>query len=304
MAEEMLTTATASAPSLAIMEESEAHSARSPGREAWRRFRRHRLALLGMVLIIVITGMVIFAPWVTPYEPNELDIRNRLQAPTLAHPMGTDELGRDVFTRVLYGGRISLMIGIAAMLVSVSIGTLVGAISGYFGGRIDGIMMRLVDVIISFPTLFLLIMLASFLGSSPATMILVIGILSWMRVARLVRGNFLAIKEREYVTAARALGASGGHIISRHLLPNSLGPIIVAATISVSAAILTESALSYLGLGVQPPQATWGNMLRFAQDQMTTAPWTAVFPGMMIFLVSIAINFIGDGMRDAFDPHR
>ncbi len=303
MVEEILTSTTAPAPSLGIVEDKEV-DVNSPGREAWRRFRRHRMALFGMILIIVITGLVILAPWVTPYEPNELDIPNRLQAPTLAHPMGTDELGRDVFTRILYGGRISLTIGIAAMAVSVSIGLLVGAVSGYFGGWVDGVIMRSVDVFISFPTLFLLIMLASFLGSSPATMILVIGILSWMRVARLVRGNFFAIKEREYVTAAHALGASGSHIIWRHLLPNSLGPIIVAATISVSAAILTESALSYLGLGVQPPQATWGNMLRFAQDQMSSAPWTAIFPGMMIFLVSIAINFIGDGMRDAFDPHR
>ncbi len=275
----------------------------SPGRLAWRRFRRHRAALLGVVLLIIITGLVILAPWVTPYEPNELDIRNRLQAPTLQHPMGTDELGRDVFTRILYGGRISLTIGVAAMLISISIGTFIGAVSGYMGGHVDGVIMRSVDVMISFPSLFLLIMLSSFLGSTPGTMILVIGILSWMRVSRLVRANFISIRSREYVTASYALGASGKHIIFHHLLPNSLGPITIAATISISFAILTESALSYLGLGVQPPQATWGNMLRFAQDQMSTAPWTAIFPGMMIFLVSIAINFIGDGMRDAFDPY-
>jgi peptide/nickel transport system permease protein len=275
----------------------------SPSRLAWRRFRRHRVAVLGAFLLLLITGLVVFAPWVTSYEPNELDISNRLQSPTLTHLMGTDELGRDVFTRVLYGGRISLTIGVAAMVISVTIGTFIGAVSGYMGGRVDGIIMRFVDVIISFPSLFLLIMLSSFLGSTPSTMILVIGILSWMRVSRLVRANFIAIKGREYVTAAYALGASGKHIVLRHLLPNSLGPITIAATISVSFAILTESALSYLGLGVQPPQATWGNMLRFAQDQMSTAPWTAIFPGLMIFFVSIAINFIGDGMRDAFDPH-
>ncbi len=303
MSEEMLTITTAAAPLLSSVED-ENLVVDSPGRIAWRRFRRHRMALLGTILIVLIVSLVVMAPWVTSYEPNELDMRNRLQAPTLTHLMGTDELGRDVFTRVLYGGRISLTIGIAAMAVSVSIGSFVGAVSGYIGGRVDGIIMRFVDVIISFPTLFLLIMLSSFLGSSPTTMILVIGILSWMRVARLVRGNFLAIKEREYITAAHALGASGRHIVFRHLLPNSLGSIIVVATISVSAAILTESALSYLGLGVQPPQATWGNMLRFAQDQMTTAPWTAVYPGLMIFFVSIAINFIGDGLRDALDPHR
>jgi peptide/nickel transport system permease protein len=288
--------------SLAIPQEAK-EIVESPSRLAWRRFRRHRMAVLGAFLLLLISGLVILAPWVTPYEPNELDIPNRLQSPTLIHPMGTDELGRDVFTRVLYGGRISLTIGVAAMLISVTIGTFIGAISGYMGGRVDGVIMRFVDVIISFPSLFLLIMLSSFLGSTPSTMILVIGILSWMRVCRLVRANFIAIIGREYVTAAYALGASGKHIILRHLLPNSLGPITIAATISVSFAILTESALSYLGLGVQPPQATWGNMLRFAQDQMSTAPWTAIYPGLMIFFVSIAINFIGDGMRDAFDPH-
>ncbi len=302
MAEKSISPAQAVSASLPISQESK-QIIDSPGRLAWRRFRRHKVAVMGVFLLILITGLVILAPWVTPYEPNELDIRNRLQAPTLTHPMGTDELGRDVFTRILYGGRISLTIGVAAMLISVTIGTLIGAVSGYMGGKVDGVIMRAVDVIISFPSLFLLIMLASFLGSTPTTMIFVIGILSWMRVSRLVRANFIAIKEHEYVTAARALGASGKHIILRHLLPNSLGPITIAATISVSFAILTESALSYLGLGVQPPQATWGNMLRFAQDQMSTAPWTAIFPGLMIFLVSIAINFIGDGMRDAFDPH-
>lgn len=216
--------------------------------------------------------------------------------------MGTDELGRDVFTRVMIGGRISLTIGVAAMLLGIIVGTVIGGISGYVGGYVDAMIMRLVDIFISFPSLFLLIMLASFLGSNPVTIIVVIGLLSWMRTARLVRANFISLKAREFVIASRALGASGLTIILRHLLPNSLSPITVAATIDVSFAILTESALSYLGLGVQPPQATWGNMLRFAQDQMTIAPWTAVFPGMMIFLVSIAINFIGDGLRDALDP--
>lgn len=274
----------------------------SPAARAWWRFRRHRMALVGVGLLILIVTLVIFAPWVTPFDPNELDIKNRLQGPTWQHIMGTDELGRDVFTRVLFGGRISLMIGVAAMAVGVSVGTLIGAISGHLGGRVDAAIMRGVDVFISFPSLFLLIMLASFLGTSPVTIVLVIGLLSWMRTARLVRASFMAVKEREFVLASRALGAGGFRIVTRHLLPNSLSPITVAATIDVSFAILTESALSYLGLGVQPPQATWGNMLRFAQDQMIQAPWTAVFPGMMIFLVSISINFIGDGLRDALDP--
>lgn len=270
----------------------------------WRRFRRHRMALVGVALISLIVSLIVFAPWVTPYLPNVQDMRNRLQPPDAAHPLGTDELGRDVFARLLYGGRVSLTIGLAAMAVGVTVGTLVGAVSGYFGGRIDAVIMRLVDVLIAFPSLFLLIMLASFLGSSLVTIVLVIGLLSWMRVARLVRASFLTVKELDFVTAAHALGCGHFQMIFWHLLPNALGPLTVAATIDVSAAILTESALSYLGLGVQPPQATWGNMLRFAQEQMAIAPWTAIFPGLMIFLVSIAINFIGDGLRDAFDPRQ
>lgn len=274
----------------------------SPARRIWRRFRRHRLAMAGVVLASLIFILVIFAPVVTPNLPNKQDLKHRLAPPDPAHLMGTDELGRDVLSRVLFGGRISLLIGISAMLVSVSVGTLVGSISGYFGGWIDTVIMRIIDIIISFPTLFLLIMLASFLSANLIIIILVIGLLSWMRVARLVRASFMSIKERDFIMAARALGSSSSRLIFGHLLPNSLGPIIVAATIDVSGAILTESALSYLGLGIQPPQATWGNMLRFAQDQMAAAPWTAIFPGLMIFLVSIAINFVGDGLRDAFDP--
>lgn len=300
MAEQSLTT-----PRPATLEVSAAQvKIDSPGRRAWQRFRRHRMAFVGMAMLSLIVGLVIFAPWVTPYEPNKQDLKNRLQAPTLAHPMGTDELGRDMYTRILYGGRISLVIGLAAMAVAVSVGTLVGAVSGYFGGRVDTIIVWLVDAVIAFPSLFLLIILATFFGTSIVTIVLVIGLLGWMRVARLVRASFLSVKEREFVLAARTVGCRPGHLIFRHLLPNSLGPVIVAATITVSGAILTESALSYLGLGVQPPQATWGNMLRFAQDQMGTAPWTAIFPGLMIFLVSIAINFVGDGLRDAFDPRQ
>lgn len=274
----------------------------SSARRAWGRFRRHRMALVGTVIIVLVVVPVLLAPWITPYRPNKQDLRSRLQGPTLRHPMGTDELGRDVLVRVLYGGRVSLLIGVAAMAVGVSVGTIVGGISGFFGGRVDAAIMRLVDIAISFPSLFLLIMLASFLGSSLVTIILVIGLLSWMRMARLVRASFLAIKERDFILAARAMGCVPGRIVRHHLLPNSIGPIIVAATVDISAAILTESALSYLGMGVQPPRATWGNMLRFAQDQMSIAPWTAIFPGLMIFLVSVSINFIGDGLRDALDP--
>lgn len=297
----MTDTLSASAATAAALSSSQAFG-ESPLHRAMRRFRRHRMALVGVVLVTLIAASVIFAPLITPYKPNQQDIKNRFLPPSLIHPMGSDELGRDVLARILFGGRISLLIGISAMAVGVSVGMLVGGVSGYFGGRLDSFIMRLVDILIAFPSLFLLIMLASFLGSSLITIIMVIGLLGWMRVARLVRATFLSLKERDFITATRALGSSDAQIIFQHLLPNALGPIIVAATIDVSGAILTESALSYLGMGIQPPQATWGNMLRFAQDQMAAAPWTAFFPGLMIFLVSIAINFIGDGLRDAFDP--
>ena len=218
--------------------------------------------------------------------------------------MGTDELGRDLLTRILYGGRISMLIGVLAMSVAITIGTLIGAVAGYYGGRIDSVTMRLTDIAISFPSLFLLILLAAYFGSSLPTIVLVIGLLSWMRVARLVRASFLALKAQQFVEAARCCGARPIRIIAYHMLPNALGPTIVAASLGVAGAILTESALSYLGLGIQPPTATWGSMLRNAQDQMATAPWTAIFPGLMIFLTVIAINYVGDGLRDALDPRQ
>lgn len=269
-----------------------------------RRFRRHTLAMLGVIVLTVLVLSAGLAPWVAPYSPTAQDLSNRLKPPSLAHPMGTDDLGRDQLTRILYGGRISLLIGVLAMTVAVTLGTLVGALAGFFGGRTDNVLMRFTDVMISFPTLFLLILLASLFGTSFITIVLVIGFLSWMGVARLVRASFLSLKEQQYVEAAHCIGVSPARMIMRHLLPNALGPIIVAATIGVAGAILTESALSYLGFGIQPPTPTWGNMLRYAQDQMSTAPWTAIFPGLMIFLAALAINYIGDGLRDALDPRQ
>lgn len=225
--------------------------------------------------------------------------------------MGTDELGRDLLTRILYGARASLSIGILAVLLAVTIGTLIGAVAGFYGRAIDNILMRFTDFMLAFPTLFLLILLTLILRSfnipelstGILPIVLVIGLLSWMTVARLVRASFLSLKEKEFVEAARCSGASDLRLIIRHILPNAISPIIVAATLRIASAIITESGLSYLGFGVQPPVPTWGNMLKNAQAQMTYAPWTAIFPGLMIFIAVIAINYVGDGLRDALDPY-
>ncbi len=279
----------------------------------WRRFRRHRPALIGVGVIVLFVLLAVFAPIVSPYDPEQNNLDIRLQPPTLEHLMGTDELGRDLFTRILYGSRISLAIGVLSMMLAVTVGTLIGAAAGFHGGGIDAVLMRMTDVFLAFPRLFVLILVTTLLrqlnlpwlpAGSFAPIIFVIGLLSWMSVARLVRAAYLSIREKEYVEAARGVGAGDARIMFRHILPNTASPIIVAGTLGVAASILTESGLSYLGFGVQLPTPTWGNMLRSAQAQMTYAPWTAVFPGLMIFSAVIAINYIGDGLRDALDPQR
>ncbi len=271
---------------------------------AWDRFRRHKPALIGLAVVVLLSAMSIAAPVLSPYNPTKTNLLAILEGPSLAHPMGTDDLGRDLMTRVLFGGRVSLAVGVLAVALSVTIGTTVGALSGYYGGLLDNVLMRVVDFMISLPSLFVLIMLAAIWGTNPVTIVLVIGGLRWMGTSRLVRGSFLSLREREFVEAARCLGAGSGRIMVRHILPNAVGPIIVAATLGVAGAILTESSLSFLGLGIQPPMASWGNMLRTAQDQMVRAPWTAFFPGLMIFLTVLSMNYIGDGLRDALDPRK
>jgi peptide/nickel transport system permease protein len=254
-------------------------------------------------LVIICLGSIL-APFLTTFDPIRTDLPVRLEPPSAQHWMGTDELGRDLFTRILYGGRISLIVGVASIVVSIVVGTIIGALAGYLGGGFDHILMRFTDVMISFPQIFTLILLVSLLGQDLKTIVFVIGIVAWMPMARLVRAEFLALKDKEYVMAARAIGAPGFHIVMKHLLPNASGPMIVAASLGVASAITSESGLSYLGMGLQPPTASWGTMLRNAQDQLLTAPWTVIFPGLMIFLVVICINFIGDGLRDALDPYR
>jgi len=285
----------------------------------WRRFVRHRPALVSLILIGALLLAALLAPVLSPYDPNKLDLDNQLALPSRQHLMGTDGLGRDLMTRVLYGGRISLTIGIMAMAVATVVGIAVGALAGFYGGWVDSVLMRLTDMFLAFPDLFVLIALSLALRELPipalrgtaftsvAAIVAVIAVLAWMTVAKLVRATFLSLKQQEFVEAARAAGVTNGRIIWRHLLPNAISPVIVDATFRIATAIITESGLSYLGFGVQPPTPTWGNMLQNAQDQMTrlgtNGPWTAIFPGLMILITVLAINFVGDGLRDALDPY-
>ena len=277
---------------------------------AWRRLQKHKPAMMSLLIVAVVVVGCVCAPLVLGYDPYYAPVELRRQAPSLAHLFGTDELGRDLMMRIWVGGRVSLAIGISAMLISILIGTVIGAVAGFYGGWIDNLLMRFTDFMLTIPTLFILLLAAQLLRSmnvpeisgGPLPIIIVIGALSWMGAARLVRGQFLSLKAKEFVDAARAVGARNNRIMWRHILPNAASPIIVAATLRVSNAIITESTLSFLGFGIQPPMPTWGNMLKNAQSQMASAPWIAIFPGLMIFVTVVAINYIGDGLRDALDP--
>lgn len=259
------------------------------------------MAAIGLLVLIGLAMCVLAAP-LSPYSPDRPNLPQRFQAPSQQHPFGTDDLGRDELTRALVGGQISLAVGVLAVVLSLSVGVLFGATAGYFGGAVDSLLMRFTEAVIAFPQLFILILLAVFFGTSFATIVLLIGLLRWMPVARLVRAAFLQQREREYVLAARALGASTQRLMWRHILPNAIGPVIVAATLGVGGAILTESALSFLGLGIQLPTPSWGNMLRISQSTLTTAPWLALAPGTFVFLTILSINYVGDGVRDALEP--
>ncbi len=279
----------------------------------WGQFIRHKLAVASLIYLIFLAVACIVGPMISPYDIEKTSLRERYQTPSKEHLFGTDDLGRDMLTRLLYGGRISLSIGILAIALAVLIGVIVGSLSGFYGGGIDNALMRFTDIMLSLPRLFLLILMTLILrgidwpglqkSGGIVAIILVIGVLSWMIIARLVRGAFLSLREKEFVEAARALGYTNRRIITRHILPNALSPVIVAATLGVAGAIITESGLSYLGFGVQPPTPTWGNMLRNAQDEMLRGNmWMAIFPGLMIFIAVLAINYVGDGLRDALDP--
>jgi peptide/nickel transport system permease protein len=269
----------------------------------WRRFRRHKLALLGMSIAVSLVVIVALASVIAPYDPIAQDLANRNQGPTAAHLFGTDELGRDLLSRLLFAGQISLTIGFSVAIGTTFIGMLVGAIAGYFGGLVDSILMRIVDLILTLPQLPILLLLSAFFkGGGVPMLIIILMALNWTGSSRIVRGVVLSLRNQEFAEAARALGVSNLEIIARHMLPNALAPIIVAMTLGVGTAIIVESSLSFLGFGVQLPTATWGNLLQNAQSDMFLAPWKAVLPGFFIFITSLSFNFMGDGLRDALDP--
>jgi peptide/nickel transport system permease protein len=288
---------------------------RSLWSDAWYHFRRHRLAMAGLVTITLILLATLVGPFVYTVPFSHFEISEGFRGPSLEHPFGTDDLGHDLLARALIGGRVSMAVGISAVLVAITLGTLIGALAGFFGGRLDTLLMRMTDLFLSLPTLpLLLLVIYLFRDSLRAMMgpeagiflmiVVVIGALNWMPVARLVRASFLSLKQREFVQAARAVGASNGRIIVKHIMPNVMSPILVAATIGVGAAIITESVLSFLGLGFPPDVPTWGRMLYDAQNYLDLAPHWALFPGLAIFLTVLSINYIGDGLRDALDPRR
>jgi len=280
---------------------------RTPTQIFWTKFKKHKLALLSAAYLLLLVVVAIFAPTIAPYDPNEINTQILPSAgvplgPSWSHPFGTDDLGRDYFSRAIVSTRISLSVGLVSVGISLGVGTFVGAVSGYAGGRVDEVLMRLVDLILTFPSFFLILTIQSMLEPSIYNVMVVIGLVSWATIARLVRGEVLAIKNEDYIEAARALGLPDSRIIRKHILPQVSAVLIVAATIGLPAAILTESALSFLGLGVQPPTASWGNMLQDADVYMRTAWWMGFFPGLLISLTVLAFNFLGDGLRDALDP--
>ncbi|MBR0656563.1 ABC transporter permease [Plastoroseomonas arctica] len=287
----------------------------TPGREAWRRFRKHRMAVASAVVLSLMILAVLFGHFFWTLAIDDIDFSARLQHPSWAHPFGTDDLGQDILARVLYGGRISLAVGFAAMAVAVLVGVTVGSIAGMSRGFVDTALMWLTDLFLSLPQLPLLLLiiylfrdaLTKVVGVEMGVFILIVAVIGgfrWMPVARLVRAQFFSLREKEFVEAARALGASRTRIVMQHILPNSLGPVIVAGTIDVAAAIIAESTLSFLGLGFPPDTPTWGRLLFDAKDNLDFAPHWAIFPGLMIFLTVLTINFVGDGLRDALDPRR
>jgi peptide/nickel transport system permease protein len=289
----------------------------SLGQLTWRRFRRHKMAIFGAVTLILLFlysfGGALFLP---ESYANFTDTPLRLTSPTVQHPFGTDTVGRDILARTIYGGQISLLIGLTAVLMETFLGILIGALAGYYGGVLDSILMRITEAMLNIPEIFLLIVMAKFFGGkipdlnvmgrnfsgSVVVIVLIIAATSWMYLARIVRAEFLSLKENEFILAARATGTSNIEIIFRHILPNSIAPIVVTATLGVANAILAEAYISFLGLGVRPPTATWGNMLESANNYIESAPWLWFFPGLLILLTVLAINFLGDGLRDALDP--
>ena len=271
---------------------------------AWRRFRRNKLAMFGMLVIVILIIFSLLAPFISHYDPNEIDLYKIESSPEGTHWLGTDELGRDMFSRLLYGGRVSLAVGIFASLAEIAIGVSLGSVAGFYGGAVDSVIMRITDIIMCFPFFVVAIALAAMVGPSMTNLIFIIAILEWTKIARIVRAEILSLKNRDYIKAARSLGLGNIRIIIKHVLPNTFASIMVFSTLAIANGILTEAALSFLGLGVRPPQPSWGNMLAAAQSMRVLQYewWMWIPPGMMVFITVISINFLGDGLRDALDP--
>ncbi|MFZ5587900.1 MAG: ABC transporter permease [Thermodesulfobacteriota bacterium] len=268
----------------------------------WAALSANRLALLGLVVVAALVLVAALAPWLAPFDPNAIDVKSILLPPSWSHPFGTDELGRDVFSRMIYGSRVSLQVGIVAAGLATLVGVILGALAGYYGGWVEAAVMRFTDMMLCFPTFFLILAVIALLEPDILNIMAVIGLTSWMSVARLVRAEFLTLKEREFVTAVKSLGANDARIIFRHILPNALAPVLVALTLGVAGAILTESGLSFLGLGVQPPEPSWGNILSQGKDNIEIAWWLSLFPGLAILVTVLGYNLLGEGIRDALDP--
>ena len=268
----------------------------------WRTFVRNRLAVGGGIVVSFLVALAVLAPLLAPWDPNKPDTRRILTPPSPSHPLGTDQIGRDVLSRVLYGARVSLAVGFVSVGIAAIIGILLGAVAGYRGGLVDAAIMRVVDLMLVFPRFFLLLAVLAFLKPSIWTIMVVIGLSGWMGVARLVRAEFLTLREREFVVWSESIGASAARVVFRHILPNALAPVLVAMTLGIPAAILTESGLSFLGLGVQPPYATWGNILTDGKDALEIAWWMTLYPGLAILITVLSYNLLGEGIRDALDP--
>jgi peptide/nickel transport system permease protein len=267
-----------------------------------KRFSRNRLSVIGAIIVLCLITGSLLAPFIAPYDPTAIDVYNVLSPPSRAHPLGTDELGRDLLSRIIWGSRVSLKVGFVAVGIAILIGIMIGSIAGFYGGKVDAILMRFVDIMLAFPTFFLILAVIAILEPSIFTIMAIIGITGWMDVARLVRAEFLSLKERDFVDAARALGVSNIRLISRHILPNALSPVFVAATFGIAGAILIESGLSFLGLGVQPPDPSWGNILTSGKDNIEIAWWLSLYPGLAILVTVLSYNLVGEGLRDALDP--
>ncbi|MEW6265991.1 MAG: oligopeptide ABC transporter permease [Thermodesulfobacteriota bacterium] len=273
-----------------------------PSRDFTRRLLKNRLAVAGGLVVILLFFISFLAPWLSPHDPNQINVLARYQGPSQAHPCGTDSLGRDILSRMIWGARISLKVGFVAVGIATLIGIVLGSLAGYYGGWLDSLIMRFVDLMLCFPAFFLILAVIAILEPSIWNVMIVIGVTGWMGVARLVRAEFLTLKSRDFVLAAKALGAGDPRIIFRHILPNALAPVLVSATLGVAGAILTESALSFLGIGVQPPTPTWGNILTEGKDTISLAWWLSVYPGLAILVTVLGYNLLGEGLRDTLDP--